>query len=380
MIGLLGDYIEDIYVYGTCDRLSPESPIPVFKETHREVRAGGVENVYNNLRAFDVDVERYYSHNSTKIRYVVDNHIIFRQDCEKYIPSKQTEWYLKSKYVILSDYNKGFLDQSEKIIANLKKQGKFVIVDPKKPISSYYGADIVKMNEKEWSDYVINKNEIFERWNIGSIIVTRGSKPIHIYDKNGRREIQVDDHTVSDVTGAGDVFIAAMTVFLYRGDVIDEAVRKAAKLASISVTKFGTYTLTESDIRTVCPKIVFTNGCFDILHRGHIEYLKKSKVLGDRLVVGLNSDKSIKRLKGPSRPINNQEDRKAILESLECVDEVIIFDEDTPYELIKRVKPDVITKGGDYTSIEQVVGHDLTHVELIPFYAGYSTTNILERV
>jgi D-beta-D-heptose 7-phosphate kinase/D-beta-D-heptose 1-phosphate adenosyltransferase len=378
-IGLLGDYIDDIYVYGTCDRISPESPIPVFKETHRVCKGGGAENVYLNLRAFGVEVKSCYFRNSTKTRYVVDNHIMFRSDSEQYVPSTYTDFPFDSQYVILSDYNKGFLHHSESIIRRLKFNDNFVIVDPKKEIFNYRHADIVKLNEAEYEKYCKHGADFArEEYDIRTFVVTRGSKPVLIIDDLGQREIQVDSHNVSDVTGAGDIFIAAMTVFLYRGDIIDDAVRKAAKLASISVTKFGTYVLTEEDIRSVSPKVVFTNGCFDILHRGHIEYLKKSKSLGDKLVVGINSDKSVWRLKGLGRPLTRQEDRKAILESLECVDEVIIFDEDTPYELIKKVKPDVITKGGDYTP-EIVVGNDLAEVVIIDYLNGYSTTNILEK-
>jgi rfaE bifunctional protein nucleotidyltransferase chain/domain len=123
-------------------------------------------------------------------------------------------------------------------------------------------------------------------------------------------------------------------------------------------------------------KIVFTNGCFDVLHRGHIEYLKKSKALGTRLVVGLNSDESVRRLK-PGRPINNQDDRRAVLLALRCVDQVEIFNEDTPLELIRYINPDIITKGGDYKP-EQVVGSDIVqHTVIIPFLDGYSSTRII---
>lgn len=122
--------------------------------------------------------------------------------------------------------------------------------------------------------------------------------------------------------------------------------------------------------------VVFTNGCFDVLHRGHLEYLNQSKGLGDMLVVGLNSDASVRRLKGSSRPVNSQEDRRALLKALRCVDEVVVFDEDTPYELIKRLRPDIITKGGDY-SPKDVVGNDLAKVVILPYLSGYSTTRIL---
>ena len=125
--------------------------------------------------------------------------------------------------------------------------------------------------------------------------------------------------------------------------------------------------------------IVFTNGCFDVLHRGHVEYLEASKKLGSRLVIGLNSDESVRRLK-PDRPINNQDDRRAVLLALRCVDEVVIFDEDTPCELIQRIKPDILTKGGDYKP-EQVVGHDIVKQTIIvPFLDGHSSTRIINAL
>jgi len=122
--------------------------------------------------------------------------------------------------------------------------------------------------------------------------------------------------------------------------------------------------------------VVFTNGCFDVFHRGHLEYLKQSKGLGDTLVVGLNSDASVRRLKGPTRPVNNETDRFLLLRALRFVDQVVLFDEDTPYELIKKVRPDIITKGGDYKP-ETVIGNDLAKVVILPYLDGYSTTRIL---
>ena len=125
--------------------------------------------------------------------------------------------------------------------------------------------------------------------------------------------------------------------------------------------------------------IVFTNGCFDVLHRGHIDYLEKSKKLGTKLVIGLNSDASVRRLK-IGRPINTQEDRKSVLLSLRCVDEVIIFDDDTPLNLIQSLKPNILTKGGDY-KVSEVVGSDIVpQTVIIPFLSGYSTTNILKKM
>jgi D-beta-D-heptose 7-phosphate kinase/D-beta-D-heptose 1-phosphate adenosyltransferase len=126
-------------------------------------------------------------------------------------------------------------------------------------------------------------------------------------------------------------------------------------------------------------KIIFTNGCFDVLHRGHIELLKYCKELGDIVFVGLNSDKSVKRLKGLSRPYNTEEDRKFLLKSIKYVDVVQVFDEDTPYNLIKKIKPNVIVKGGDYKP-EEVVGNDLCEVKIFNFVDGYSTTKTLEKI
>ena len=127
-------------------------------------------------------------------------------------------------------------------------------------------------------------------------------------------------------------------------------------------------------------KIVFTNGCFDILHRGHVEYLQKAKELGNLLILGLNSDSSVKRLKGENRPINNEEDRAIVLSALECVDFVIIFDDDTPFELIKNLKPDILVKGGDY-KLENVIGREFAkETILIDFVDGYSTTKTIKNI
>ena len=126
-------------------------------------------------------------------------------------------------------------------------------------------------------------------------------------------------------------------------------------------------------------RVIFTNGCFDVIHRGHVELFKYCRQSGDRVIVGLNSDKSVKRLKGNTRPYNSEDDRKFILESLKYVDEVYIFDESTPYNLIQEIRPDLIVKGGDYKP-ENVVGSDICEVKIFNFIEGYSTTNILDKM
>jgi D-beta-D-heptose 7-phosphate kinase/D-beta-D-heptose 1-phosphate adenosyltransferase len=383
-IGLIGDLILDRYCYGKVERISPESPTPIFSLQHEILRPGGAGNVAANLKALGATVDFYHSVDScVKTRFVCDNHILFRVDNDQ----QASVWFdgaimdQDAEYVIISDYNKGVVRDPLKIIENLKAFNKTVIVDPKKSLDNYVGADIIKLNEKEYASYVgqIDYTEAAKKYVTHALVITRASKSVLIVTHDSITEIPTEDHQVSDVTGAGDVFIAVMTFFLAKGDSLENAVRKATKLASISVTKFGTYTLTKTDIESADVKIIFTNGCFDIIHRGHIEYLKKSRELGDKLIVGLNSDDSIRRLKGLARPLTKQEDRKAILESLSFVDEVIIFEEDTPYDLIKKIKPDIITKGGDY-EIEHVVGSDLAEVVIIPYVDGYSTTEIAENM
>jgi len=384
-IGLIGDHIIDIYIHGTVDRISPESPIPIFSQEHTETKYGGSGNVYNNLKAFGAEVEYFRTSDnncSVKTRYVSQNHILFRSDKEPKDTVYLTDFNFSDEIevVVLSDYNKGYLYDINNILPKL--ENKFTIVDPKRPLQYYMGANIIKLNEKEFEAYS-EYNDPVDAAKVlvkTAIIITRADKSVLIAYNDGRLEtVENENIQVADVTGAGDVFIAALAYYVANKLSLKEAVEKATKLASLSVTKFGTYVLTEEDIKSLNKTTVFTNGCFDIIHRGHIEYLKASRALGDKLVVGLNSDASVKRLKGAERPINNQEDRKAILETFDFVDEVIIFDEDTPYKTIQKIAPDIITKGGDYKK-ETVVGNDLAKVVIIPFVEGYSTTNILERV
>lgn len=385
MIAVIGDYIVDRYIYGEMNRISPESPIPIFEEKEHKKVAGGAGNVQANLGALGESTILYSDrHNcAIKTRFVVDNHIVFRSDDEVYTPNNNVDYKLPDTcvYVILSDYNKGYLSSSHELIQKLKKDNRIVIVDPKKNLSHYQGADYVKLNEKEFYKYTnstkINKHamqRVRKLFQIQNIVVTMGKDGVYVSTPDRDEHIPADQRMISDVTGAGDVFIAAMTHFIKKGHDLFEACRKANLLAGISVTKFGTYVLTDEDIMQT--KVIFTNGCFDILHRGHVEYLRKSRELGARLIVGLNSDASVRRLKGDSRPINKQDDRKRVLESLDCVDEVIIFNEDTPRALIERVKPDVITKGGDYEP-RDVVGNDLASVVIVPLVEGYSTTKIV---
>lgn len=387
---LAGDLIKDVFVHGTSDKINPEGPFPLISKTHIEERLGGVGNVLNNLTSLGLEPIFVYPNEteiSTKTRFVVNNRIIFRYDDDVYseeslLPESFDGFDLSGiDYVVFSDYNKGFLKDISSVIKFLNEKNCKVIVDPKQEFSVYRGAWCIKPNQKEFEQFYgkVNKENLrkFAANNQHKIvIVTMGDKGVVYYTEGDYYEIPSITKQVSDVTGAGDCFLAAFVYALAKDFSIPDAIKIANIGAGISVQHLGTYILKPSDL---FKKVVFTNGCFDILHRGHIELLEKSKSYGDYLIVGLNSDRSVKRLKGDSRPIMNEDDRKRTLESLKFVDEVIIFDEDTPYNLIKQIKPDIITKGGDY-KIDEVVGNDLARVIIISYIDGHSTTSIITDI
>ena len=371
---VLGDIIIDKYIYGTSTRISPEAPVPVVTYKREVQTPGGASLVYENLKNLGVDVELvdFFDHASVKTRVICDGHYITRIDNDYIADGSMFLTYILSRdfneydYVILSDYNKGTLDESIEIIKHLNTFKCKVIVDPKEHASHYEGAWLVKPNEKEFQQYFLN-------WQ-GNIITTRADKSVVANIDGTAYEIPVDAVEVSDVTGAGDCFLAAFVYGLTKEYTYEKCLQLAVKGSTKAVTHVGTYTLAVSDLED---RIVFTNGVFDILHKGHFELLAEAKTLGKELIVGINSDASVKRLKGETRPINDQTKRTSQLEILPWVDQVVVFDEDTPYELIKKLKPHLIVKGGDYT-VEQVVGHDLTGVHLVDTVEGYSTTQIIE--
>jgi D-beta-D-heptose 7-phosphate kinase / D-beta-D-heptose 1-phosphate adenosyltransferase len=371
---VLGDVIIDKYVYGTSSRISPEAPVPVITYIEEKETLGGAGLVYENLKSLGVDVKLidFFDKASVKTRVICDGHYITRIDDDYIADGSMFLTYILSQdfneydYVILSDYNKGTLDESIEIIKHLNTYGCKVIVDPKEHASHYEGAWLVKPNEKEFQEYFIN-------WH-GNIITTRAGKSVIANIDNEVYEVNVETVEVSDVTGAGDCFMAAFVYGLTKNYDYEKCLKLAVSGSTESVKHSGTYILKETDLQK---RIIFTNGCFDILHKGHLTLLKKARNLGDKLIVGLNTDNSVKKLKGPSRPINNQQTRLEQLEILDWVDEVILFDEETPYNLIKDLSPDLIVKGGDY-KVDEIVGHDLAPVHIIPTIKGYSTTNIIE--
>ena len=372
---VIGDVIVDKYVYGTSERLSPEAPVPIVKYNRTIETLGGAGLVYTNLKSLGVDVTLFETGqpSSIKTRVISDGHYVTRIDDDKHADSTsvletiELHNFTEYEYVILSDYNKGVLDESLDIIEHINKFNCKIIVDPKEHAKHYKGAWLVKPNNSEFTKFGFND------WQ-GNIITTNAGDNVTATVDNTEYNIPVESVEVSDVTGAGDCFLAAFVYGLTKNYNYKHCLELAIKGSREAVKHVGTHTLTVSDLEE---RIVFTNGCFDILHTGHFELLAEAKALGGKLIVGINSDESVRRFKGPKRPINNVNNRKRQLELLPWVDEVIVFDEDTPYRLIKEVVPHVIVKGGDYT-VEQVVGHDLAEVHIVSTVEGYSTTQIIE--
>ena len=373
-VAVIGDVIIDKYIYGTSERLSPEAPVPVVKHLSEKETLGGAGLVYENLKSLGVDVELYDTgeESSIKTRVICDGHYITRIDDDKFANGTDVldkiinDDFSQYAYVVLSDYNKGVLDESRRIIEHINKFGCKIIVDPKTHAHCYEGAWLVKPNEKEFQEYFIN-------WQ-GNIIITQAGNNVVANIDNKIYDIPVAKVEVSDVTGAGDCFLAAFVYGLTIGKDHRTCLEMAIKGATESVKHVGTYILSRKDFEET---VVFTNGVFDILHKGHFELLKQARSLGTKLIVGINSDASVKRLKGNSRPVNDELTRIEQLEALPWVDEVFVFNDDTPYNLIKRLNPALIVKGGDYT-VETTVGHDLAPVHIVPTIEGYSTTRIIE--
>jgi D-beta-D-heptose 7-phosphate kinase/D-beta-D-heptose 1-phosphate adenosyltransferase len=391
VILLIGDAIGDVYLEGPSYRQSPEAPVPVILNPKKRYEQGGAMNVANNLRALGSAVELMTNTKvPTKTRILANGKIVARIDEESYEPfSPVIDNYKKYDCVVLSDYNKGSCHEASKIISEANIWGRKVFVDPKRPFATYKGAYLIKANQAEYEAETKEAlpttetcKKLCGKYGFAYIVVTLGKDGMFVC---GGPDINLSFGSygymrdVVDVTGAGDVVLAAIVHYHMNGDTMEDACRKANKLAGISVSKFGTYVLSAQDIREVEPAkgtVVFTNGCFDILHPGHIHLLRESKKLGGRLIVGINSDESVRRLKGPTRPINGEQQRKAMLEALDIVDEVIIFHDDTPRNIITGLKPKYITKGGDYKP-EDVVGNDIAIVHIIPTLPGYSTTGII---
>ena len=326
-----------------------------------------------------------------------------------------------NKVFVLSDYGKGTLMDTKLIIRRAKAKGKIILIDPKgKDFSKYVGADLITPNLNEFMEVVgkiTSEKELTKKGKnlikslkLKALLITRGPDGMTLLENKNNKIKRTDFPTqakdVFDVSGAGDTVIASVASGLAADFTLEESIRLANIAAGIVVAKLGTASVYLDEIRPYYEKripylnlegartlvelfrernqkIVFTNGCFDILHAGHVEYLEAAKSKGDKLIVGINSDRSVSQLKGSKRPINKLIHRAKVLGSLRCVDEVVMFDEETPIKLIKSLKPDFLVKGGDY-KVQDIVGYDVVSkyggsIITIPLIKGLSTTKILSQ-
>lgn len=354
---------------------------------------------------------------------VEDTELLSNSECEKLLllfEKKVSEFDL----IILSDYMKGLLtyDFTQGILQKARKEKIPVIIDVKDSnVEKYKGAYLIKPNLKELKALTrrttTSNQEIIEAsqylrnlCDSKYVLTTCGARGMVLIGDGAPYFIESISKEVFDVTGAGDTTIAYLAACMVNRFPIRECVNISNIAGGIQVSKVGTSSVYWKEIREVLTgeasgvmhkiikgrtveefrkthndkKIVFTNGCFDILHIGHVRYLQEAAKLGEILVIGLNSDASVKRLKGNNRPVNEESERAELLAALEFVDYIVIFEEDTPLELIKKIQPDVLVKGGDYSN-EYVVGTDEVKARngklvLIPFVEGKSTTGIIEKI
>ena len=367
----------------------------------------------------------------TKLRILSQHQQLLRLDFEEdMFPVDKTRMLETVKarlehyrVLILSDYGKGVLSDPRSLIDLARAQGVRVLIDPKgADFTRYRGASLITPNMKEFelvvgpcpTDQILvdKARRLIEQQQLEALLITRSEKGMTLVTCDGRvHTLPTHAREVFDVTGAGDTVIAVMGTALASGHDMDTAMNLANAAASVVVSKIGTATVTPeelhralnrtTDIPTgvvaetkVCQamekchlqgeKVVMTNGCFDIMHAGHAAYLQAARNMGDRLIVAVNDDASVARLKGPQRPVVSLEDRMAMLSALECVDWVVPFSEDTPARLIETLLPDVLVKGADY-QVEEIAGAQAVHdnggeVRTVTLTPGCSSSGIIHTI
>ena len=414
MIKVYGDIMLDRWILGNAGRISPEAPVPILLEKDQKYSIGGAANMALNLQSLNDQVSMFgcvgqddeglqlrkmleetdlhlqisYDQDitTTKTRLVGQGgqHIIRWDREEKYKGKGAFEKLLHSvitnDFVVISDYNKGTVN--ENTVKELVKRNCTVFVDPKQGPEIYKDAFLVKPNMSEYEAWFGEFNlhsakQALKKFGWSWLVVTDGKRGMHVINSlGGYRHFQEEVKEVADVTGAGDTVLAVLVYGYEKGMDIFDACELACYGAARNVEKRGVAVITKQELHG---KVVWTNGVFDILHIGHLKLLRHAHSLGDTLIVGINSDASVKRLKGDLRPINDQETRKQLLLELGFVDEVVIFDEETPLEILEQVQPDIIVKGGDYT-VETTVGNHLAEVVIFPIVEGHSTTSIIKKI
>ncbi len=367
----------------------------------------------------------------TKLRVISRHQQILRLDFEENFPSLSADRLHaafadalpQADVVVLSDYAKGLVREPAPLIERTRAAGKPVVVDPKHAdFSVYRRATVLTPNMQEFqaavgpcpdeATLIAKGMNLLQQCDIDNLLVTRSERGMTLLRHDAPPlHLPARAREVFDVTGAGDTVVAVLATALAAGHDLAEAAQLANVAAGIVVGKFGTATVSQDELRNALEgqtaprhgvidedallrqieaarargeRIVMTNGCFDILHPGHVGYLEQARERGDRLIVAVNDDASVRRLKGPQRPVNPLAQRMAVLAGLRSVDWVVPFGEDTPERLICRVRPDVLVKGGDYRP-EQIAGHDCVtaaggEVRVLGFVEGCSTTAVIDTI
>lgn len=367
-----------------------------------------------------------------KLRVLSHHQQLIRMDFENPVPEAPAfELVEKVKaqladydVLVISDYDKGALQFVEQIIAAAKTANVPVLVDPKgMDFTRYQGATLIKPNQSEFesivgeasqTDVLVSKAEsLIRSLELEALLVTRSEHGMALVTRQDKPYLlQSQAQEVFDVTGAGDTVMAALATGFASGMSWQNAVHLANQAASVVVRKVGTSTVSKAELDEAIKasmrhqgyvamneeellelvklaqqngeRVVITNGCFDLLHSGHVRYLNEAAKLGERLIVAVNSDESVQILKGPTRPIVNLEGRMELLSALNCVDWVIPFNEETPERLICKLKPDVLVKGGDYRP-EDIAGSKCVwesggQVEVLSFWEGFSTSSMVNKI
>ena len=418
----LGDIILDTYCDGLVERISPEAPIPILKvENDKKKDLGGSGNVARNITA---------AGNKCHLISIVgddNNGKILKELCKKtknltfdLIVDKSRITTKKQRFVSESQQILRVDSESKEYISSIcRAKKKIVIVDPKdRDFSIYANANVITPNQKELfeatepdlnvNDYSVDKlsKKIIKQYGFDTVVTTRSSDGISVVNKNTKiLHLPSRAKEVFDVSGAGDTVVSYIASGIVRKLSLTDSVKEANEAAGIAVGRFGTTRVFREEIENrinknskICKlnelieqikvnkykRIGFTNGCFDLIHQGHIDYLKQSSEKCDFFILALNSDSSVRKIKGFSRPIVGQSERSEILAHYDFIDRIIIFDEKTPLSIIKKIRPQFLFKGDDY-KISQVVGAKEIErwggkVVLIKCIKGKSTSKIIERI
>ena len=458
---VVGDIMLDRYWHGGTSRISPEAPVPVVKVSDIEERPGGAGNVALNIaslgassslvglsgddepadalqtRLAGANINCHFVRDKslatiTKLRVISRHQQLIRLDFEDHIEDyakvslydQAIDLIPQHKILVLSDYDKGAINNPQPLIEKARQSGIPVLIDPKgTDFERYRGATLLTPNLHEFeavvghckddASLVKGARDLINQFDLQAILITRGEHGMSLVQRDVEQEhyFPAKAKEVFDVTGAGDTVIGTLATAMAAGADVVTAAALANLAGGIVVGKLGTAAINKVELRRAAvgdadiglgvmnqdqmriamqvaqeqgETVVMTNGCFDILHSGHVHYLQQARKLGDRLIVAVNDDASVSRLKGPGRPVNSVERRMAVLSGLGAVDWVVPFSEDTPERLISELLPDILVKGGDY-KIEDIAGGSQVianggQVKILDFVDGVSTTKIIDAV